>query len=565
MKRILGVVRLSQLTDESTSPLRQKETIQHWADAPHVEGEVIGWAVDLDVSGGLSPFKRPELGPWLTERADEFDTIAFMKIDRISRRSAHFSELIEWCQTNGKTMHSVQEGFDLDNAYGKMLAQMIAVFAEGELDVIKARIKDGVATRLAQRVWIGGRPSMGYTLEKASDGVGKRCVQDKDYAPNVRRIFDLLMQDWTPFRIAAQLTEDKVLTWVDRQRETAGNKVRNAAWRADSVISALSNPRVAGIYTYQGEIVEDENGTPVLITDEPILSYHEWEKAVIKLGELAGATPAKKSQSMLAGVGSCSVCGRSLAAVYGTGKLASGEVKKYPRYRCSTYSVPGGKCPQKLLVDRPTLESLINTMFLGTVGSLEIHEKVSGPTNDYESELKAVTARLSKLEGDFIKGKYDGDEKEASYWRMQESLTSRITVLRKKAKEQQNKTPGFRPTGQTFAKVWKQKDDDQKRTFMQKHGVSVKVLNRKTNDDPVTVVLDLGDIIGMARSAGLQLPTGVKDKWVVLNLAPGEVEGFVSDLKSGTWWTGELPRFVTARELAEVAAEEWVDRHRDDY
>lgn len=552
-KRILGVVRLSQLTDDSSSPHRQREAIEHWAASPLVEGEIIGWAEDLDVSGGLSPFKRGELGPWLTERADEFDVIAFMKIDRISRRATHFSELIEWCKANGKTLHSVQEGFDLENPYGKMLAQMIAVFAEGELDVIKARINDGVATRLAQRVWIGGRPSMGYALEKLSDGIGKRCVQDKDYAPNVRRIFDLLMQDWTPFRIAVQLTDDKVLTWVDRQRETAGNEVRNAPWRADSVISAMSNPRAAGIYTYKGEIVEDQNGDPVLITDEPILSYHEWQKAVSKLSELAGATPAKKSQSLLAGVASCTVCGRSLAAVYGTGKLASGEVKKYPRYRCSTYSVPGGKCPQKLLVDRPTLEAIVNSMFLGTVGTLEVHEKVSGPSNDYESELKAVKSRLAKLEDDYTKGRYEGEEKEASYWRMQDSLTSRITVLRRKAEEQTGKTPGYRATGKTFAEVWTQKDDDQKRTFMQKHRVTVKVTNRKTEDAPVTVLMDLGDITGMARSAGLRWPTDSSSTAV----------GVISNLMGGPSWNGKVPNTVSVEELKRVHGEEWVDRHSE--
>jgi hypothetical protein len=61
LKRILGVVRLSQLTDDSSSPHRQREAIEYWADSPHVEGEIIGWAEDLDVSGGLSPFKRQGL------------------------------------------------------------------------------------------------------------------------------------------------------------------------------------------------------------------------------------------------------------------------------------------------------------------------------------------------------------------------------------------------------------------------------------------------------------------------------------------------------------------------
>jgi hypothetical protein len=90
-------------------------------------------------------------------------------------------------------------------------------------------------------------------------------------------------------------------------------------------------------------------------------------------------------------------------------------------------------------------------------------------------------------------------------------------------------------------------------------------MNRKTEEDPVTVVMDLGDIIGMARSAGLQLPAEIRDKWVVVNVTPEEVDGLTSDLRSGGFGRGKLPGLVSAIQLEQVAAEEWVDRHRDDY
>lgn len=59
--RLLAVVRLSDLTDETTSPERQRSKIDTYARLH--EHEVVGVAEDLDVSGSISPFERPKLGP----------------------------------------------------------------------------------------------------------------------------------------------------------------------------------------------------------------------------------------------------------------------------------------------------------------------------------------------------------------------------------------------------------------------------------------------------------------------------------------------------------------------
>ncbi|MER6076831.1 recombinase family protein [Streptomyces sp. NPDC001833] len=105
MARVLGVVRLSRVSDETTSPERQRRSIQRWADQ---EGHVVvGWVEDIDVSGGVEPWKRPGFGKWLPStvgkevsaiehriaveesRADEYDIICVLKIDRLSRRVLH--------------------------------------------------------------------------------------------------------------------------------------------------------------------------------------------------------------------------------------------------------------------------------------------------------------------------------------------------------------------------------------------------------------------------------------------------------------------------------------------
>ena len=61
--RVLGRLRLSRATEESTSIERQREVIQQWSD---MHGHtVVGWATDLDVSGSVDPFDTPQLGDWL--------------------------------------------------------------------------------------------------------------------------------------------------------------------------------------------------------------------------------------------------------------------------------------------------------------------------------------------------------------------------------------------------------------------------------------------------------------------------------------------------------------------
>ncbi|GAA2242940.1 hypothetical protein GCM10010145_06640 [Streptomyces ruber] len=78
---------------------------------------------------------RPGLGPWFNERADEWDVLAVWKLDRPSRKAGHFAEVFEWLQKHGKVIVSVTEGIDMSTPMGKMSAQMIAAFAEGESDL----------------------------------------------------------------------------------------------------------------------------------------------------------------------------------------------------------------------------------------------------------------------------------------------------------------------------------------------------------------------------------------------------------------------------------------------
>ena len=69
-KRALIVIRLSRVTDATTSPERQRQACEDLCEERGYD--VVGVVEDLDVSGRMNPFDREKLGPWLRDRHDEF-------------------------------------------------------------------------------------------------------------------------------------------------------------------------------------------------------------------------------------------------------------------------------------------------------------------------------------------------------------------------------------------------------------------------------------------------------------------------------------------------------------
>src|ERR1700743_55208 len=103
MARVLGRIRLSRSTEESTSVDRQTQSVEMWCQ---MHGhEIIGWAIDLDVSGSTDPFETPEFGGWLTDaKAVEYDIICAYRLDRVSRRVIPLNKLFGWVLDRGKSL-----------------------------------------------------------------------------------------------------------------------------------------------------------------------------------------------------------------------------------------------------------------------------------------------------------------------------------------------------------------------------------------------------------------------------------------------------------------------------
>src|SRR5271165_2695852 len=98
--RLLPCIWLSVLDDASTSPERQIEKIENYAGfADHELVPITEEDYDLDVSGSVSPFERPGLGPWLRDdRLSQWDGLCVAKLDRLTRSLIDFVTLMSWLE-----------------------------------------------------------------------------------------------------------------------------------------------------------------------------------------------------------------------------------------------------------------------------------------------------------------------------------------------------------------------------------------------------------------------------------------------------------------------------------
>ncbi|MBC9719404.1 recombinase family protein [Streptomyces sp. TRM66268-LWL] len=526
-QRVLGSLRLSVETDDSTAIPRQRDHIQHWVDAPGREAEIIGWATDTDVSGGLHPFKRPDLGKWFTDDyKDRWDVLGVMKIDRLSRRVAHFSEVVQWCQQHGKVIVSTQEGIDMSTPMGKMFAQILAVFAEGELDTIRARARDAVQTRLAAGAWVAGLAPFGYEFVQVGKGKGKRLQPLDHYKELAEEIAAKVLDGQSLRSISRDLEGRGEPTWLSLIQPNS-KRAQLSRWSNSSIRGVLLNPKIAGLYTYKGEIVEDDEGNPRMIADEPLLDMGTWHRVVMRLRDNRSfGGQVTKSRAMLVGVAACGGCGGPLTKAQFTNRYPAvgdrpARENHYSRYKCSKHAVHGS-CPRAAAVNTSDLEGEFTRLFLEHMGHLPEVRELESNLYDPSHDITATRARLDRLKADFAAGKYDGEEKEEIYWSLLNSQTAKLSRLRVLHAEYERSKGKFAATGRTFADIWNSRDDEGKQLFLKEHRVKILVYRDPLPDKKFGFLMQLGDVTRMARAAHVEVPDDLAHGVITFNLPTKE-------------------------------------------
>ncbi len=161
MTRVCLYTRIS--TDEDHQPTSlstQRERLERYCQAMEDWHVVHAFA---DQASGVT-LERPGLEQALgLARERRFDLLLCYRVDRLSRKVRQLSGLCEELDRLGIVLKSATEPFDTGSAAGRMMLQMLGVFAEFEHATIVDRVTAGLERRVREGRWMSGRTPYGYT------------------------------------------------------------------------------------------------------------------------------------------------------------------------------------------------------------------------------------------------------------------------------------------------------------------------------------------------------------------------------------------------------------------
>jgi site-specific DNA recombinase len=491
-KRVLGVIRLSNLTDDTSSPARQQAKIDGWADLK--DAHVVGYAEDLDVSAiTKGPWDRPALAAWL-DKPREYDVIVCWKLDRLARNALDFLELLKWADAHGIEIVAIDDGIDLSSDLGRMVATILAVFAEFEGKTMRARAKQAYDHNIKAGKWRGGFLPYGYQPVKADDGW--RLVPDSETSAIVREIVARVIDGASVNSITADLNAREIPTSLDVQRMRAGKEPKGALWRVSNLIKLLRSKTLLGQYEAEGsehdsptgerKVLRGSDGMPVQRA-EPLISQADWERLQARLD----TNSTKRSGNRRGGspflqVAFCAVCERPMY------RNPSGHGDWFS-YRCSAKAVSGLSCGNGSIRDN-LLEGTVERWLLDTIGHLARHVKVHVPGEDHTEELGQAQAAMGEL-SEALGGISSKAGRQAVLGQIS-ALDERIARL----EALPSRPPGVKwePTGKTFGEHWATLDNEGKGQFFRDAGIRVDVLKwadlRTPEEFPDLPRVTIGDV-----------------------------------------------------------------------
>ncbi|MEW9555251.1 recombinase family protein [Nonomuraea sp. NPDC050783] len=460
-KRVLGVIRLSNLTDDTSSPARQRAKIDGWADLK--DARVVGYAEDLDVSAiTKGPWDRPELAAWL-DRPDEYDVIVCWKLDRLARNALDFLELLRWADDHGIEIVAIDDGIDLSSDVGRMVATILAVFAEFEGKTMRARAKQAYDHNVRQGKHRGGRLPYGYMAVKGGDG--HRLQPDPQTAPIVRDIVSRIIGGQSANSVVAHLNREGIPTSLDWQLQQAGKEPRHALWRVGNLIKLLRSKTLLGHYmTDDGSVIRGSDGLPVQRA-EPLISLSEWERLQATLDRNSNKRAGnRRGGSPLLQVAYCAVCARPLY------RNPSSHGDRFS-YRCSAKAVSGLSCGNGS-VRAEVLEARVEESILERIGHLERHVKVHVPGEDHSEELEQAQMAVGELSEQL--GVMTSKAGRQAVMAQISALDERIAKL--EAMPSRPAAIEWQPTGETFGEYWGRLDTEGRGQFLRSAEVRIEML-----------------------------------------------------------------------------------------
>ena len=402
--RVLGARRLSRVKDNSTSFDRQGIAIE--TVTASIGGEVVAWADDPDVSAAkVAPADRPELGKWF-ERSDEFDAIAWWRLDRAVRSMRDMAWLAGWARDKKKRL-IFAEGpgggrleLDMTSPMSELILMILAFAAQMEVQAIEERTQGSTEYLRSVGRWKGGRVPFGrMPVPHPEENEGWWLGRHEDTASIVDDMVKLVLDGKSYNAVTGWLNGKHTGVTPANHRRLMATPPKetdpNARWNPGMVSSFLRQPTLRGWMMLNGEPVRDEEGEPVKM-GPPLVDDETWRRLQAEMDSREGEGGRNKSDTHpLLGVAYCGSC---------DGKLYQGWLSAGPRnsakrqYRCAA-KAHGRECRKPTYVTADPVDAYVEEAFLDRFGRFELVEVITIPGVDHRGEIKELEADIETLAG----------------------------------------------------------------------------------------------------------------------------------------------------------------------
>jgi site-specific DNA recombinase len=312
--------------------------------------------------------------------AKRFDLLLVYRVDRLSRSVRGLAQILDQLDQAGVLFRSATEPFDTSSSAGRMMVQMLGVFAEFERATIVERVIAGMERKAARGEWIGGTIPFGYR----HDADRRFLEPDPAEATVVQEIFH---------RYGERLEgATSLANWLHER----GYRTRSGKpFSPHTVLNILRNRSYLGEVPFRGQSHKAPH--PPLVEAQ---LFERAQQVLVERSEDASLRRSNSSDYLLTGLIKCARCGKRYV-----GAAAHGNGGRYPYYVCHTRQRYGAKACDNDRLPADELEQAIMRQLLTILQQEPIvraaiddaFAELEKERPKYQQELKRIEVELHKV------------------------------------------------------------------------------------------------------------------------------------------------------------------------
>jgi len=338
---------------------------------------------------------RPALQRLLADiEAGKIDCVVVYKVDRLSRSLTDFARIVEVFERHKVSFVSVTQHFNTTQSMGRLTLNILLSFAQFEREIIGERIRDKIAASRQKGKWTGGRPILGYDVDRSNGS--PRLIVNAAEASRVRQIFDLYLELGALLPVVAELDRrgwrNKV--WTTRQ----GRRRGGLPFDKGQLYRLLTNVLYMGKVTHKRAVYSGEH--EAIVSEEV---FQRVRQQLARNGRNGAVEGRNRHGALLRGLLHCKACGRAMSHTFTT----RGN-RRYRYYTCTNAAKRGrAACPSRSLpageVERAVVEQIRcigedPEVLRDTLA--EVRSRADGMIEHLVGERREIERALARLHAD---------------------------------------------------------------------------------------------------------------------------------------------------------------------